>query len=196
MRGSNSHDFWFEDVFVPDENVLRESPEVQGAPPDPLTLNFFFPGFSLFAAMYLGIADAAFKVAKEVLAERKPVGGGPSALANPGLQSFLGEIDQRLREASAHLNWTCHLYRDSRTWTIANLPDVMAMKDSVTRKAVEITEMCMQAVGGPAYYTRVPLERLYRDVRGGPIHPPQHPAAMTALGGAIARQYVPEQGPA
>lgn len=187
MRGSNSHDFWFEDTFVPDDNVLRQAPEVPGGPPDALTINFFFPGFALFASMYLGIADAAFAYVKQALAERMPLGGTTPAIMNPGLQSFLGEIDQRLREADAYLNWICQKYSDSALWTPANLTDVVSMKDSVTRKAVEIVEMCMQALGGPAYYKRCPLERLYRDVRAGPIHPPNHPAAMSQLGGAIAR---------
>jgi alkylation response protein AidB-like acyl-CoA dehydrogenase len=183
MRSTQSNDLEFTDLFVPDEDVVRITPiGGPGFGADNLSQNFFGFGLIMFAALYLGIADAAFDKAKQILAERKPVGGGPAAITNPGLQSFLGEIDQKIREAGAMLNWTVWVNREPANWGSNAFPDIVAMKDSVTRKAVEITEMCMQAVGGPAYYRRSGLERLYRDVRGGPIHPFNHPAAMSLLG--------------
>ena len=195
MRASLSHDFELKDVFVPDDLVVLTAPEnPPGSPPDALTLKLFVPGFSLFAAMYLGIADAAFKCAKELLAERTPVGSTTPNIMNPGLQSYLGEIDQKIREASAMLHWTGHVHRDPMEWDLPALPDIVAMKDSVTHKAAEATQMCMAAVGAASYYSRLPLERLFRDALAGPMHPMQHPAAMSMLGKMAAQSVLPDEG--
>jgi acyl-CoA dehydrogenase len=42
----------------------------------------------------------------------------------------------------------------------------------------------MQVAGGGAFYRRSPLERAYRDVRGGPFHPLTPEATLAALGEA------------
>ena len=39
-------------------------------------------------------------------------------------------------------------------------------------------------VGGSALYRRLPLERMFRDVRAGPLHPPTNDLAIEALGKA------------
>ncbi len=187
MRATGSHDYWFEEMFVPDENVLRIIPEpAPGTPPDPLSVGFLIGGLSTFGAMYLGVADAAFLYTKRALAQRTPLGSLNPSIANAGLQFYIGEIDQKLREASAMLESTAYRHRDPMSWSAAAIGDIVAMKDSVTRKAVDIVEMCMTALGGPAYYRRCPLGRYYRDVRAGPIHPVQHAAAVAMLGKAVA----------
>jgi alkylation response protein AidB-like acyl-CoA dehydrogenase len=194
MRSSHSHDLEFNDVFVPDDRVVKV--QAQTGP----TAKFgsggmTYSGFGLvfFASLYLGIADAAFAAAKEYLAERRPVGGGPASISNAGLQSFLGEVDQKLREAGAMLNWTTTVHQDPLQWDATTFPDLVCMKDSVTKAAVQIVELCMQAVGGPAYYRRLPLERMYRDVRAGPIHPFNHSATVALLGKNAVAEYLPEQ---
>ena len=44
-------------------------------------------------------------------------------------------------------------------------------KRYVVTEAVEVVDLALEAVGGSAYFKRSPLERAYRDVRGGPFHP-------------------------
>jgi alkylation response protein AidB-like acyl-CoA dehydrogenase len=44
-------------------------------------------------------------------------------------------------------------------------------KRCVVTEATEIVDLAMEAVGGSAYFKRSPLERAYRDVRGGKFHP-------------------------
>lgn len=80
------------------------------------------------------------------------------------------------------LNWTLHVHRDPTEWDGRTFPDLVVLKDSVTRAAVDIVEMCCSAAGGFFYYKRCPLERYYRDVRAGPIHPFQHPGTVSMLG--------------
>jgi acyl-CoA dehydrogenase len=38
-------------------------------------------------------------------------------------------------------------------------------------EAVEIVDQAMEAAGGSSYFKRSPLERAFRDVRGGKYHP-------------------------
>ena len=44
-------------------------------------------------------------------------------------------------------------------------------KRCVVTEAVEIVDLALETVGGSACYKRSPLERAYRDVRGGKLHP-------------------------
>ena len=47
----------------------------------------------------------------------------------------------------------------------------MLAKRCVVTEAIEVVDLAMEAVGGSAYFKRSPLERAYRDVRGGTFHP-------------------------
>ncbi len=185
MRATHSHDIRFNDLFVPDRHVLWSGPEAE-LNNSSFGMALYRFGMICFAALYLGIADSAFEVTKAALAERTPLGSTTPSILNPGLQSFLGEIGQKQREAGAMLSWTVHQHQDPTRWDAATMIDIMVMKDSVTRDAVQIVEMCMQALGGPAYYTRQPLERMYRDVRAGPIHPFNHPMVVATTGRILA----------
>jgi alkylation response protein AidB-like acyl-CoA dehydrogenase len=44
-------------------------------------------------------------------------------------------------------------------------------KRCVVTEAAEVVDLAMEAVGGSSYFKRSPLERAYRDVRGGKFHP-------------------------
>jgi alkylation response protein AidB-like acyl-CoA dehydrogenase len=185
MRSTNSHDLEFNDLFVPDEHVVFLTPEAQ-FPRESFGQNYFRFGLITFGALYLGIAEAAWTYLKRVLRDRWVPGEIQPIIEIPGLYNAVGAIDMKLREATAMLNWTVHEHADPLRWDATTLPAIAAMKDAVTRDSVAIVEMCMQALGGASYYKRVPLERLYRDVRAGPIHPFNHPAAVAMLGRMLA----------
>jgi alkylation response protein AidB-like acyl-CoA dehydrogenase len=50
-----------------------------------------------------------------------------------------------------------------------------------TNNAVASAEQAMRLVGGSSMDRSAPLERHYRDVRGGLHHPPQDDAALALL---------------
>ena len=49
-------------------------------------------------------------------------------------------------------------------------------------EARAVVDIALEVAGGAAFYRSSPLERAYRDVRGGPFHPLTPEATLTLLG--------------
>lgn len=93
MRESASHDFVFNDVFVPDDHVIRVSATGETYRP-PLDVA---PWHGLpFAATYVGIAVAARNWVARFAATRTPTNLGYPIGQIPGVQRNLGEIEALL----------------------------------------------------------------------------------------------------
>ncbi|RIK34544.1 MAG: acyl-CoA dehydrogenase, partial [Chloroflexi bacterium] len=67
-------------------------------------------------------------------------------------------------------------------------PMIMAAKVTATNKAVEAVDHCMRVAGGASMLKTLPLERYYRDVRGGLSHPVNDDQALVLLGQQAIRQ--------
>jgi acyl-CoA dehydrogenase len=59
---------------------------------------------------------------------------------------------------------------------------MMLAKAETVTKAVQVVELAMETAGGPSFFKTSPLERAYRDVRGGPFHPYTPEKAMLHAG--------------
>ena len=68
----------------------------------------------------------------------------------------------------------------------ATLATVMTAKRHAVAEARAVVDLALEVAGGAAFYRRSPLERAYRDVRGGPFHPLTPEATLTLLGDAGA----------
>jgi alkylation response protein AidB-like acyl-CoA dehydrogenase len=77
------------------------------------------------------------------------------------------------------------LLSTARAWDLAPSSEMdsalAAAKVTVSNLAVQVTEEAMRLVGGSSLDRGLPLERHYRDVRGGLHHPPQDDAALELL---------------
>ncbi|HEU0072527.1 MAG TPA: acyl-CoA dehydrogenase family protein, partial [Dehalococcoidia bacterium] len=60
-------------------------------------------------------------------------------------------------------------------------PTVAAAKVLATNTAIEVVEAAMRLVGGVALQRSEPLERYFRDVRGGIINPPIEARALEQI---------------
>ena len=76
-------------------------------------------------------------------------------------------------------------------WTLSATPNgsetwsplrALAAKEFATTTAREVVEIAVQVVGAASVSKRHELERLYRDVRTGSLHPPNTDAVLEIIG--------------
>jgi alkylation response protein AidB-like acyl-CoA dehydrogenase len=171
MRATCSHTLVLNDVFVPlDAEVPRDTPA-----PDPLPHE---RAWSLtVSAVYLGVAEAARDFAIEFARSRTPTAlAGKSIATLPSIRDRAGRIDLALFEARGLLVSTAREW--DRAPSVEMQGALAAAKVVASNTAVAVAEQAMRLVGGSSMDRSSPLERHYRDVRGGLHHPPQDDAAI------------------
>ena len=177
MRGTGSWDVVFDDVFVPEFMAQVGTPWDVWDRRSERMLSWFA---CTVAAVYLGIAQSAAEFAMTNLASRK-LGGMELPLSRqPGIIFAAGEVDAELRAARALLYDTIR----RREHTLLPAAEVVAVKYGVTNAALRVVERCFRMVGGSALYRRLPIERMFRDVQAGPLHPPTNDLALEGMGRA------------
>jgi alkylation response protein AidB-like acyl-CoA dehydrogenase len=186
MRESASHDIVFDEVFVPDACVIRVSetgetfvPSLDAAPWHGLT----------FSATYIGIAVAARDWVVRFAANRVPTNLGKPIGDLPAVRAKLGEIEALLF-ASRRL-----IFDTARAWVEgkADRRDVAGqiplVKYHATNNAVRVTDLALRVAGGVGLAEANPLERCFRDVRSGLIHPPHDDAALEGAAKRALREF-------
>jgi alkylation response protein AidB-like acyl-CoA dehydrogenase len=159
MRGTASHDVVFDDVFVPDERVLADRPH--GTLDGPLQVIASI-GFSVIAAVYLGVAEGAFGHVVDRHRDRSPDGS---------VQRRIGLMAHRLQVAGWALDGALGIVGDDPAPSMTTAAAVMAAKREVTLAAAEVTDLAMDLGGASTYRKGSPVERAYRDVRAARFHP-------------------------
>ena len=188
MRSTGSHDVVLTDVYVPAESMIP--PGI----PDPKSKPKVSAWFSLgVSAVYLGVAEAALQTASRYAQTRIPTALGKPIAELEGIQRRLGHAELLLHQARVEL------YHAADLWD--RLPDrradlvetVLVAKYTITNNAIAAVDECMRVPGGVSMTTRLPLERYYRDVRGGLNHPMHDDQILITLGQlALARNPVVE----
>ena len=176
MRGTGSWDVVFDDVFVPDL-MTREAPWQEWDRPNERMFSWFA---CTLTAVYLGIARAAAEFAYRFVSERTLTGMTQPLARQPGMVFSAAEIETALRPAEALLE---QAIRRRRTEVLA-AADIATVKYVGVNAAVAAVDRCLRMTGGLGIYRRLPLERWWRDVRAGPIHPPNNDGALEAIGKA------------
>jgi alkylation response protein AidB-like acyl-CoA dehydrogenase len=177
MRGTGSWDVVFDDVFVPEFMAQVGTPWDEWDRRSERMLAWFA---CTVAAVYLGIAEAAAAFTASYLANRT-LGGMQYPLARqPGIIFGAGEVDALIRPARALLYDTIRRRRDQ----VLPAAEIVAVKYCVTNAAVAAVDRCFRMVGGSGLYRRLPVERMFRDVQAGPLHPPTNDLALEGLGRA------------
>ena len=176
MRATLSNDFELEDVFVPEQAVFHSYPANHF---DGTMLKTVW-GWAMptFGAVYLGFAAGAAAFAREQVEARGRQG-------DPQVQQLFAEIEVLLETARAVLHRHAHEMASGALYSVP-VQDGMARavltKYVCTNNAVAIVDRALHVVGGAGYFTRFPLERMYRDVRAGPIMPYNNLEAHDLLG--------------
>jgi len=177
MRASGSDDIVFRDAFIADECLIG----VEGAGTEGGM--GCLPWYALgIAAVYTGIGGAAFDYTVAYLKTRHlhPL---PASIAHlPGPQFSVATMQIRLEAARALIYKTAAELADGADFGDALLAKVTTPQYFATHAALEVVTEAMQAVGGPSLLRRHPLERWYRDVRAGTLHPFTHYWLLEMIG--------------
>ena len=182
MRGTGSHDVYFEDTPVEAGDFL-----VRHAPGERGQAHHDFAWFALLvSAASLGVAEAARDYTVEFARTRRPTGLGAPIATLPYVRHEIGRIDADVFTAQALLFSTAEAW-DAAAGGAAGgertrlAPRVAAAKLRVTDLAVAIVDRCMRVVGGVSFQRSEPLERYYRDVRGPLANPPITPRGLEMI---------------
>ncbi len=180
MRATASHDVHFDRVPLTDADLLTRRPAGDADPA--MMQGGWFP--LTVAAAYLGVAVAARDEAVRFARERQPTGYQAPIAQIPHVREQVGRMDATLLAARTFLLSTAEEWDARPQERRALAPQVAAAKRFATNGAVEVVDGAMRIVGGVALLRGHPLERHYRDVRGGLVNPPIEARALELLAGA------------
>ncbi|MCV7424044.1 acyl-CoA/acyl-ACP dehydrogenase [Mycobacterium yunnanensis] len=182
VRATSSHDTVFEDAIAEAHKTVATHPvgpvypEYLGA-----LLQWYLP---LVSSVYLGIARRALDVAILGAQSRTSLRDGISRHAEkPAVQRQVAQAEIKLEAVSALLDSVT----TPGTGDWAPLRP-LAAKEFATTTAREVVDVAVQVVGASSVSRRHELERLYRDVRTGSLHPPNTDAVLEALGAVALGQ--------
>lgn len=171
MRGTGSHDIELVDVFVPDAAVTVRRPSGKWHPLMHMVTMIAFP---LIYSVYVGLAEAARDKAV-AMASRK---------TSDDLTQIVGEMDTELAAARMALADMLAVIEAGEPGEAAS-NRVMMGRTLVARSAIRTVEKAMEAAGGGAFYRKVGLERIWRDIQAARYHPLQE-KAQARLAGRVA----------
>ena len=164
MRTTGSHDIRLTDVRVPAANLIGRMGHSTGG-----KTNAWF--LLTISAVYTGVAAAALQAAAQYAQTRVPTALGRPIATLENIQRRLGQAELLIHQAELHLFHAAELW-DAYPAQRAQLgPLVAAAKVTATNNAVAAVDHCMRVAGGLGMTHQLPLERYYRDVRGGLNHP-------------------------
>ncbi len=178
MRSSSSHSWVFDNLFVSDDSVIRHTLWEWDKW---VRLLFAWHGGS-FSTIYLGIARAARDFAVEYVKTRTKLPFQHPESYYPGNQFLAAEMDIGLKAAWAFQLQMATRLTDPQVRDDQNMIDAIAMQHFCMRTAVDVVNKAVDMVGGAALAKRLPLERYYRDVRAGPMHPVGGHGALEVIG--------------
>lgn len=186
MRGTGSHDFVIDDVFVPSSHTgsLAEMPFEQG--PVYLPRGVWTLVFSSFSANALGIARGAIDALMEIATRDASTRSTVLMRDRPLVQERLGQVEAIVNAARCYAVdslarvWDAFCAREAnpaRELAQARLAIVHAINESL--RAVD---MAFHTAGTNAIYTANPLERHFRDIHVAIQHNAAFPVHYESAG--------------
>ena len=154
MRASDTAEVHFDDVHVPEENLMG----VRGKGFYHI-MDFFNRSRTWVAAQAVGSAQGALELAVRYAKERRAFGESLSHFQ--AIQFKVAEMATKI-EAARCLTYKAALAIDKGKVS----PELSAMaKWYAARVAVEVVDECLQIHGGYGYFSDYDISRFYRDVK-------------------------------
>ncbi len=167
MRASQSHSWRLENVFVEEDHVFKHKPWEW----DIYARGLWAWHGGSFGSVYLGIAKAARDFAINQTRDRTRIPFKYPESYYPGHQFLAAEMDIALHAGWAYQLQIAERLVDTKNRDDGTIVDAVAMQYFCMKTAVDVVGKAVDMVGGAALARRLPLERYYRDVRAGPMHP-------------------------
>lgn len=184
MRATGSHDVILNQVFVPDEHMIRayEVGQKKNSIDDGNGWLLHIP------ACYLGIAQAARDFALQYAKSYRPnsLAGPISEL--PTVQQQIGQMEAELMVSRTLLYAIAERWDDNVEERPTMVPELGLVKYVTTNNALQIVDKAMRIVGGVSLSRSLPLERFYRDVRAGLHNPPMDDMVLRQLAGVALKE--------
>jgi alkylation response protein AidB-like acyl-CoA dehydrogenase len=176
MRSTASRSSEFKDAFIPDSAIVLQRPVSRSGR---VTKVFAKAPFTI-GAPYIGIAQAARDFTVEFMKDRKrfPLKYPMSHL--PSVYNKVGEMDMLIEGARAAMYRAAGMVDSEHpaSWSRR----AVAARMIAIENSVKVVDLALRAVGGSSYFKRLPLERLFRDVRAGLYHPFDSDESLEFLG--------------
>ena len=171
MRATASHAVSF-DTVAPHDAVF--------GPPGRL-LSADWGSFSLgYAAVYLGIAEAAYNHIREYVTARTWTPGGDVMIDHPSTQQTVGQMG--LSVQSGRLLLVDAALTDRGVDPTGAVLAVNRAKQYCAEVGARVTDAAMRLAGGGGLLKSSPLERLRRDALSGPVMPPANDRCLETIG--------------
>ncbi|MBI1848365.1 MAG: acyl-CoA/acyl-ACP dehydrogenase [Candidatus Rokubacteria bacterium] len=174
MRGTISHTIRY-DSTVDADHVI-------GRPGQYMTLNL--QGFALgYAAVYLGIGEAAFEFMVEQAKTKTQRPSTTPVSHHPLVQRTVAEVGTAIRAARLLLHEAATLCIDGdREATMLAVNQAKAYCSDV---GLDATVKALRLAGGRGILKEMPLERWHRDALAGPVMPPANDRCLETAGKLI-----------
>ena len=174
LRGTGSHDFSVEDLFVPEARAIAA---FTAKPVRPGTL-FAAPFITVFqmalASAPLGIARAAIDAFVALAEGKTPIGSSSRLREKASAQADVGRAEALLRSARAFLVESLHDIWDTvASGRMPSVPQRATARLAAAQAAAasaQAVDLVYNAAGGTALYESNPIERCFRDVHATTQH--------------------------
>ena len=181
VRSTRSDDTLLEGVVAPKSRVARVLPA--GPPNDPFVDGIFGSAIPPIAAVYYGIAKRAFDIAVEGAKRRvSPALNGKTYAHHPFTQLAVSQAATELDSIWALLERVANEWAAGVDHGALWPAKLLGAKQHAVDGARRVVDLATKIAGASSLFRKNELERLTRDVRSGPFHPPNTDATHDLIG--------------
>jgi alkylation response protein AidB-like acyl-CoA dehydrogenase len=138
-------------------------------------------GFALgYAAVYVGIAEAAFEFAADYVKKRVVKPENVPVAHDPAVQRQIGDLEARLDAARLILHDSASRWEAGNAVQRGQLAN--RAKYLTTEIGLHVTSLALQITGGRGAYKDYPVERAFRDLRTASLMPPTMDRMVEGMG--------------
>lgn len=181
VRATRSDDTVLDGAVATAPHVARVIPA--GPPSDPFVDGIFSSAIPAIGAVYYGIAKRAFDLAIESAKRRTSAAlDGKTYAYHPYTQRDAARAAIELDSIWALLDRVATEWAESVDHGPLWPAKIAAAKQHAVDGARRVVDLATKIAGASSLYRKNDLERLYRDVRSGPFHPPNSDVAEDLIG--------------